>query len=76
MQIAPVEGHGGQRLAVQLGSYQRVHLGHVAAQPQQPAASIDLNGHPSQATSRDDDISATEHKAGSAMEPEGASRTM
>ena len=45
MQIAPVEGHGGQRLAVQLGSYQRVHLGHVAAQPQQPGQHMGVVGH-------------------------------
>ena len=45
MQIAPVEGHGGQRLAVQLGSYQRVHLGHVAAQPQQPGHHMRVVGH-------------------------------
>ena len=45
MQIAPVEGHGGQRLAVQLGSYQRVHLGHVAAQPQQPGQHMAVVGH-------------------------------
>ena len=44
MQIAPVEGHGGQRLAVQLGSYQRVHLGHVAAQPQQPGQHMAVRG--------------------------------
>lgn len=35
--VAPLPGHNQDRVLVQFGANQRVHLGHVAAQPEQPA---------------------------------------
>ena len=37
-EVAPVVVHGGHGVSVQDGPDQGVHLGHVAAQPEQPAA--------------------------------------